>query len=102
MKKYPAILCWFLFGLVLLFSSCSDRLEQDAVSLANIQQQRKKLIHRMLKTKDNVDLAQYKNTLLTLDAEYKKLNDQYEQKYADSSSKARFDKAFNDALNTKK
>ena len=98
MKKYAAILCWFLLGMAILLPSCANSLERDAKNLAAIQKQRAEMIHRLLKTRDSTDLAQCRNHFFILDAEYEQLNESCNQKYTDSVSRARFDKAFKEAI----
>lgn len=100
MKKYLAILCWFLLGMAILLPSCANSLERDAKNLAAIQKQRVEMIHHLLKTHDSTGLDQCRNQLLILDAEYDQLQADYTRKYSDSASRARFDKAFKKALST--
>ena len=98
MKKHAVKSCWFLLGLAILFSSCPNKVEHDARSLATIHKQRVEMIHRLLKTHDSSNLAQYRNELLLLDAEYDQLQANYYRKYNDSASREGFDMAFKEAL----
>jgi hypothetical protein len=97
--------CCFTNSILLMFVlfllvNCTGQSEADANRLAKLQSKRIATIHQMLKSKDTVDMKDYRLQVMELDAEYELFKNYCDNKYTDSVEKIRFRNAYQKAMNS--
>lgn len=102
MKNWSFISFILIVFVLLFLTNCDGQSEADANRLAKLQIRRIETIHQMLKSRDTVEIENYRIKVSELDAEYELLQNYCDNKYTDSAEKIRFRNAYQKALQSNK
>jgi hypothetical protein len=98
MKPSFFILLLTVFTVVFAVTSCGCEIERDATQLADIQLRRTGVILHMLKSSDSSEIQHCMREVRLLDSEFNQLKQTFNIKYADSTARVQFEKAYSNAM----